>query len=437
MAGLAPRRTALDVLTDVLDKRRALTDVLDRRLAPSPNMALSPRDQGLVRALCYTTLRHLGRIDAVLGDWMQKPLPEGAGPTLHILRLAFAEIGYLRTPAYAAGATAMGLAGADTKAKHFRNVVNALVRRAGNELDSALQELPNDAALPPWLVRGWAEHYGQDKSQAILNALTSEAPLDVTLHKAEDIDEWTKTLEAERLPTGSLRLPSGTAVETLPGYADGRWWIQDAAAALPARLLNPQPGEHIADLCAAPGGKTLQLCAAGANVVAVDQSKDRLKLLEKNLRRTKLSAQCVTANALDWEPSETFDAILLDAPCSATGTIRRHPDLPWIKDASDIRALSELQRSLIIHAGKLLKPGGRLIYSVCSLEAAEGEDLLAAMLEVEPEFANDPFKASELEGIEPFLIDDGWLRTNPADWTEFGGIDGFFAARLIKQSTTA
>lgn len=430
-AGLAPRRAALGVLSDVLDRRRPLSEALDRLNAGREGQALADRDKSLARALAYTTLRQLGRIDAALGEWLQKPLPEGAGPTQHILRLALAEIGYLRTPAYAAGAVAMGLAGSDPEARHFRNLVNALVRRAGRELTPLLEGLPEEVALPAWLVQGWKRHYGAETTKAMIAALTAEPPLDITLKPGQEAAVWAERLNAEMLPTGSLRLRPGLLVDQLDGFAQGDWWVQDAAAALPARLLRPQPGEAIADLCAAPGGKTLQLAAAGADVTAVDLSADRLETLKANLARTGLAARCVAADALTWAPPQPPDAILLDAPCTATGTIRRHPDLPWIKDASDIRALAEVQRGLLLRAIDIVKPGGRILYSVCSLEPQEGDDLIKEVLDAAAGKARlDPITAADCPGIGPFLTSEGTVRTTPADWPDTGHIDGFFAARL-------
>jgi 16S rRNA (cytosine967-C5)-methyltransferase len=235
-----------------------------------------------------------------------------------------------------------------------------------------------------------------------------------------------------RLPTGSVRYPAGTHVAAVPGFAEGRLWVQDAAAALPALLLAPKPGERIADLCAAPGGKTAQLAAAGALVTAVERDPARLARLAENLARWRLTADLVQADVLTWSPPELFDAVLLDAPCSATGTIRRHPDVPHLKRPRDIALLNEAQNKLLAAAGRLLRPGGRLIYAVCSLQPEEGAPRLAAA-----GLRPDPFRKTECTGLPEAITSDGYLHTHPGMWRDRGGMDGFFAARLVRDPSAS
>jgi 16S rRNA (cytosine967-C5)-methyltransferase len=264
--------------------------------------------------------------------------------------------------------------------------------------------------------------YGRDVVTAIETVQALEPPLDLTLRPGFP------SPEGEVLPTGSLRLTAFGQISTLPGYAEGGWWVQDAAAALPARLLGARPGERVLDLCAAPGGKTLQLAAAGAEVTALDVSPTRMARVTANLARTGLAARTVVADALEWEPEERFDAILLDAPCSATGTIRRHPDLPFVKDGSEISGLVALQARLLDRALGWLKPGGRLVFATCSLLPEEGEGQLAAAVARHPGLA---VERVELAGVEPgWWTDAGGLRLRPDHWADRGGMDGFFMARL-------
>ena len=307
-------------------------------------------------------------------------------------------------------------------------MVNAILRRVA-EVDPERW-----AALPPRRLPGWlrgrlASAYGNARAARIEAASARPAPLDLTLR--EPRRDWPERLGAEVLPTRSLRLSGAGQVSALPGYAEGAWWVQDAAAALPARALAPAPGAQVLDLCAAPGGKTLQLAAAGAAVVALDLSETRLARLRENLARTGLSARIVVADALDWAPEAPFDAILLDAPCSATGTLRRHPDLPFVRDAADLKGLRALQAGLIDRAVAWLKPRGRLVFCTCSLLPEEGERLLEAALARHPGLAPDPEAIAALPGLEPeWDAGPGALRITPETWDARGGLDGFFIAAL-------
>jgi 16S rRNA (cytosine967-C5)-methyltransferase len=409
----------------VLEQQKPLDEALDRAFAPH---RLEPRDRGFARLLVATTLRRLGQIDAVLAHFVDRPLPPRAIGARQILRLGAAQLLFLGTPAHAAVGATVALAEGASGAP-FRGLVNAVLRRVA-EQGPALLAAQDEARLnlPEWLWRTWRNAWGEEATRANVTAALQEAPLDLSTR--EDAAAWAARLSAELLPTGSLRLPAGTDVATLPGYAEGAWWVQDAAAALPARLLGNVAGQSVADLCAAPGGKTAQLAAADAEVIAVDRNRERLARVTENMQRLKLKARTATADATQWLPGAPVDAVLLDAPCSATGTVRRHPDLPHVKKPSDVASLAKLQRALLANAVRMLKPGGTLVYATCSLQPEEGEgQAVWAMLNLGLEPL--PISAAELSVPENWLH-DGWLRTQPGFWPERGGVDGFFAARFRK-----
>jgi 16S rRNA (cytosine967-C5)-methyltransferase len=312
---------------------------------------------------------------------------------------------------------------------HLKGLTNAVLRRVAREGVAMLGDRdPARLNTPQWLWESWSATYGEDATRAIAAAHLIEAPLDLT--PRADADFWAGRLEAEKLPTGTLRRPAGGNITELPGYAEGAWWVQDAAAVLPARLLGDVSGKRVADLCAAPGGKTLQLCAAGAHVTAVDISTRRAIRLSENLARAGMTAELVTADASKWIPAEKFDAILLDAPCSGTGTLRRHPDIAWLKDAEDVARLTLAQDRLLVHALGLLKPDGVLVYAVCSLQEDEGLARIAALLGREPSVVRVPIVPEEVPGFEAAVTADGDIRTLPSMWPERGGLDGFYIARL-------
>jgi len=337
-----------------------------------------------------------------------------------VLRLGAAGLLLLETPRHAAVATAVGLARTRGLAP-FAGLINAVLRRVADGGVAALADLDGPRLdTPEWLWTSWG-----DKAREIALAHQHEAPLDLTLKPGAGEPGGV------RLPTGSLRFPAGTRVAELPGFERGDFWVQDAAASWPAKLLAPLAGERVVDLCASPGGKTAQLVAAGASVVAVERDPARLARLRDNLRHWHLRAELVQADASEWTPGLQFDAVLLDAPCSATGTIRRHPDVPYVKRPRDVRALAETQARLLQAAATLLREGGRLIYSVCSLQPEEGVPRVEAAV-ARGDLRRDPFAPAELAALPEALTPDGYLRTLPSMWPEHGGMDGFFAARLIK-----
>ena len=405
--GVVARATAVAILDGVLGEGRMLSDFSGEGLAPA--------DRARALRLAETTLRHLEPADRLLDKHLRKSPPLTVRNTL---RLAVTE--------RAEGAPAHGVVNAAVeitrkggkRSQHLAGLVNAVLRALPDPVTLAPQKLPR------WLRQPLVHSYGRDIVTAIEAVQAQEPPLDLTLR------EGFPHPEGDLLPTGSLRLRSPGQLSALPGYAEGGWWVQDAAAALPAKLLQPMPGERILDLCAAPGGKTLQLAAAGVQVTALDISAPRMPRLQANLARTGLTASLVTADALHWQPDAPFDAILLDAPCSASGTIRRHPDLPFVKDGSELPSLTVLQTALIDRALTWLKPGGRLVFSTCSLFPEEGEAQLTAALARHPSLTVD---RPDLSGLDPaWWTPEGALRLRPDHWAERGGMDGFFLARLRK-----
>ena len=418
---LAPRRVAFDVLVSCLDKGQPLDDALANHKGFP---ALDPRDRAFVRLLLATTLRRLGEIDSVLGGLIERPLDGGNAFALQVLRLGAAQLLFVGTPGHAAVDTSVRLI-ESLGMPHLKGLANAVLRRVARDGVTLLGDRdPARLNTPQWLWESWSAAYGEEKTRAIAAAHLVEAPLDVT--PRSNAEFWAGRLEGELLPTGTIRRASGGYIAELPGFAEGAWWVQDAAAALPVRLLGDVSGKRVADLCAAPGGKTLQLCVAGAQVTAIDISGRRMARLGENLSRMGLAAELVTSDANKWHPAEKFDAVLLDAPCSGTGTLRRHPDIAWLKDEEDVARLTLTQDRLLVHALDLLKPGGVLVYAVCSLQEDEGPARIAALLARHCNLHRRPIEASELPGLETALTPEGDVRTLPSM-----GVDGFYIARLV------
>ncbi|MBL8543323.1 MAG: methyltransferase domain-containing protein [Hyphomonadaceae bacterium] len=415
------RLAAAELLVAVMEKGRSLDEALSETRSFN---ALEGRDRAFARALVTAALRRLGGINAVLSRFLQKPLPETAALGRALLHIGAAQLLVLGTPAHAAVGETVEAAKQWRETRGFANLMNAVLRRVAREGADIMAALPPGADLPAWLYTRWRAAYGAD-AERIAAALLHEPPLDLSVKS--NAEDWAAKLLGVLTPTGSVRLTQAAPIDELPGFADGAWWVQDAAAALPARLLGEVRGKRVLDLCAAPGGKTLQLAAAGAHVTAVDKSQARLKRLRENLERTKLSAEVICADALEFRAAP-FDAVLLDAPCTSTGTLRRHPDVAWLRRPSDIRALSELQQRLVAAAAELLKPGGILVYAVCSLEPEEGPAIVSEALR--QGWRRAPLRAGDIPGAEHFITGDGDLRTHPGQWPEIGGLDGFYAARL-------
>ena len=417
------RAAALDILGSVVTERTRL----DEALARHPGLGrLAPRDRAFARLLAATTLRRLGQIDALIADCLERPLAPNAARTRDILRLGVCQLVFLGTPPHAAIDGAVSLVGRN---RAYRGLVNAVLRRIARHGPGLAAG--HDAArlnTPDWLWQSWTAAYGEGTARAIAEAHLAEPPLDLTV-KA-DPQAWADRLDARLLPTGTLRRGPGGAVGDLDGYAAGAWWVQDAAAALPVRLLGDVAGEAVIELCAAPGGKTAQLCAAGARVTAVDRDPARRARLEENLARLRLTAETVCADATAWRPAAPARRVLLDAPCSATGAIRRHPDIPRIKVPADVARLARVQDGLLDAAAAMLATGGALVYCVCSLEPEEGPERVAALLARNPGLAREAVDDDRLAGLGGLLAGDGALRTLPCHLAEWGGLDGFYAVRL-------
>ncbi len=424
MARGDPRMVALDALVACLEDGEPLDGALerDRRFG-----ALEPRDRALVSAVTAETCRRLGQIDALVRACLRKPLPRRGRVPRAILRMAVAQLLFLGVAPHAAVSTAVGLA--RERAAAHAPLVNAVLRRLGREGASLVAG--QDAArlnTPDWLRLSWTGAYGEEAARAIAEAHGTRAPLDLSV--AADPAGWAARLDARLLPTGSLRRAAAGPVDALPGYAAGGWWVQDAAASLPARLLGDVAGKRVVDLCAAPGGKTAQLAAAGARVTAVDLSERRLGRLTANMARLGFAVETVVADATAWRPDDPADAVLLDAPCSGTGAIRRHPDIAWTKRPDDPARLARLQARTIDNAIACLKPGGVLVYAVCSLQPEEGEAQFARVLERHADIRPVPVAAAEIGGFGEAVDRSGRLRTLPCHMAGEGGMDGFFAMRL-------
>ncbi|HUI34962.1 MAG TPA: transcription antitermination factor NusB [Stellaceae bacterium] len=424
------RQIALDLIGSVLGRERPLDESIDDNLTMGQ---LSLRDRAFARLLVATVLRRLGQIDELIGGCLATPLPPRAAVVHDILRLGIAQLLFLHTPPHAAVATSVDLAQSRGFPSH-KGLVNAVLRRLSVEGPDRVAA--QDAAAlntPRWLWESWSCHYGEAAARSIAIAHLREAPLDLTVRSSAT--EWCEKLSATRLPTGTIRRAGGGAVATLPGYAEGAWWVQDAAAALPVRLFGDVAGLSVIDLCAAPGGKTAQLADAGAFVTAVDRSSRRLARLVANLKRLSLPAAAIAADGVTWRPERPADAVLLDAPCTATGAIRRHPDVPHLKRPADVSRLAAIQERLLRAAIDMLRPGGMLVYCTCSLEPEEGPGQIENLLRSNAPVVRQPLSAAEMDIPAEWLTEDGDLRTLPFHLAEHDGLDGFYGARLVKCGT--
>jgi 16S rRNA (cytosine967-C5)-methyltransferase len=418
--GLPAREGALALIEAALSRRGGL----DEAASANAFRFLEPRERAFARALAMAALRHLGPIDrALAGKLAKEPPPR----VRNLLRLGATQAFFLEVPAFAAVATSVELAGAHKASRPFKGLVNAVLR--GLLRDGGLSDASEHLA-PPWLYARWVSAFGRDTADAVAAQIGFEPATDLSLKPDFDAAALAAELEGEILPGGTLRTERRGDVSAWPAFEDGVWWIQDAAAAIPARLLNLKPGETALDLCAAPGGKTLQMVAAGAQVTAVDRSPARLGRVTENLARMNLTAEVIAADAGVWEDTRTFDAVLLDAPCSATGTFRRHPDVLWAARPGDVASLAGVQGKLLDSAAGRLKPGGRLVYCVCSLEPEEGEAQVEAFLARRPDMALDPIASEEGGAPAASLTSRGTLRILPHH--REGGLDGFFTARFVK-----
>lgn len=422
LAAIVDRQTSFDGLVDPINGNRAFRD-------------LTGPDQALVRAILLATLRHLPLIDSFIGRLVDKPLPDGARSLAHILHIAAAQILYLDIPDHAAVDIAVEQAQRDPRSRRFAPLVNAVLRRMARDKIPTMEQLRMSVVnAPQWFADRLYAAYG-DQSRAILQAHSTEPAIDLTVKS--DPAGWAERLGGLVLPTGSVRLADiGGPITELPGFAEGQWWVQDAAASIPVRLFGAVENLRIADLCAAPGGKTAQLAAAGAVVTAVDLSQNRLKRLMQNMDRLQLHVDIQQADILKWQVDTPFDGVLLDAPCSSTGTVRRHPDIPWTKSPRDIEKLADLQERMLMKAITLVKPGGRVVFSNCSLDPQEGEEVTRKLLASQPQLARHPIDPGDWPGLEQAITADGEIRTTPAmlpdDNPRLAGLDGFFASVLVR-----
>ena len=425
VAGVPARAAAVKILGDVLRKRRPLDAVETDVIAQS---GLEPRDAGFARAIAGETLRRFGQIDALIRAFVPKaPPPHRSGPTLEILMAGVCELLFLDVAPHAAVDAANRLASADQKAVHFKPLINAVLRRVSKEGKEFLATKdPDRLNTPDWLWQSWRAAYGDQTARAIAGVHLRQPPTDFVLK--EDASAPTG---ATHLFGNVWRMADTGRVDLLEGFGEGAWWVQDFAASLPARLLGDVRGKRVMDLCAAPGGKTMQLAAMGAQVTAVEREPSRMARLRENLARAKLDAELIEADMRDVEIAPA-PFVLLDAPCSATGTIRRHPELPWIKNASDINLTAQAAGELLDVAGGMVAPGGMLIFAVCSLEPEEGQEQVADFLARNDGFQRKPIVADEVFNLRELIDASGDLRTLPCHLAQQGGMDGFYAARLVR-----
>lgn len=412
----------------VLDDGEPLEHLLDHE----GDTVLAANDRALARAIASTVLRRRFQIDQILAALMEKPLGKRGGVAMHIMRLAVAQILFMEVPDHAAVSVAMDIAKSDHKARHFSRLINGVLRQLIRERESVLAALQPRDILPAWLSESWEKAYGHDVRDLIAESLCHEPYLDLAHKPGVDISD----LGGVTLPTGAIRLKLKGSVPDLPGFAHGDWWVQDAAASLAASLLGDVEGCHVLDLCAAPGGKAAFLASRGADIVALDVSAARLVKLKDNFKRLKLKAQTVTCDVMDYQPDTLFDAVLLDAPCSATGTARKHPDIFSLKSPAQVSVMATLQKKMFKRAVGFLKPGGTLIYCTCSLQVEEGEAILSTITKDELPLDILPVTPAETGGVSEIIRADGTIRTLPYHMRQgdpvFSGMDGFFIARFQK-----
>ncbi len=422
------RLSAMVALAHTIDKGKPLDSAwaADRHFA-----SMSPSDKAFTQLLVKTVLRRLGQIDELIGKFLEHPLTSKTARITHILRLGIAQLIWLETPPHAAVHSSVEMT-KQIKMEKFSGLINAVLKRVIKEGREIIEK--QDAAklnTPQWLWDAWEKAYGAEKTRKIADMHMTEPPLDITVK--DDPASWAEQLGGVVLPTGSVRLRDAKNITHLKGFADGGWWVQDVAATIPARLLGDVKDKRVIDLCAAPGGKTAQLAAAGAKVSAVDRSKERITILKTNIHRLKLQAEYITTDASKWLPTFAPDAILLDAPCSATGTLRRHPDVAWHRKPDDITRLAETQHKLLHHALNILKSGGTLVYSVCSLQPEEGEQQITKILAERDDISLVPVNPPTIGEMKECLTGRGEVRTLPFHLGELDGMDGFFAAVLLKK----
>ena len=428
-----PRFAAFWILEDVLVRDQPLDQAEPARIDDRAD----PRDRAFCRHLVYACLRHQGELRKLTKKYLRQT-PTGRGRSVAtIVQLGLAQILFTDVPPYAAADKTVELC-RKARLGGFTKLVNAIMRRAVDDAPAAMAKLDADYLnTPGWLRETWTQAFGDAGARAITAAHQIEPPLDIVIKDVATTEQWAPDLGGQIIRPGVIRTRSSGGIQALNGFDAGAWWVQDVAATLPVEMLGDVSGQRIADLCAAPGGKTLQLAARGAEVTAIDRSANRLKRLRDNLKRTGLKAAVETTDATTWTPAAPFDAVLLDAPCSATGTIRRHPDIPWLRSPDDIEKLGKLQARLLRHAIDLVKPGGLIVYCTCSLQPEEGERQIEALLASGVPVERVPLSEAEAVALisgEQIVTKSGDLRTLPSMMDADGGMDGFFAARLKRVS---
>jgi 16S rRNA (cytosine967-C5)-methyltransferase len=424
------RLAAFDLLKHVFTKKLDLEEALSRS---SAYKALEPNDKGFARMIASTVLRRYGQMLMLINKFKDHPEPLHPQDLELIICIGLAQILCMRTPAHAALNETVNLCN-PLKLSKCKGLVNGILRNIDRDGRAMFDEMTDDMCIPSWLYEGWQREYGSEQAQFMAEACLKEAPLDICVKNREDINVWQQNLSAELLPTGALRLHEKIDVESLQGFQLGAWWVQDFAAQIPAKLLGDLRGKKVLDFCAAPGGKTMQLAAQGASVTALDRSVQRMERLRENTVRIGVqdNVKTIVADALTHKSDELYDAVLLDAPCTATGTIRRHPDLLHLKSEKDVQRLNDLQCKILDKAAKCVKPLGTLIYATCSLQKQEGEDVIEQFLAKNERFRRQKIEALELGGLTQLITPLGDLRCLPHYLKDQGGMDGFYAARLVK-----
>ena len=430
--GLPARQAAARLLSAVVDKKTSLDGLTDNEHGHPQYLALEMRDRMLVRAILGAALRHRADIERIFKSYLDRPLPQNALSLRHLLHVAAAQVLYLDVPDHAAIDLAVTAAKSDPRNQRFSGLVNAILRKLARNADKERAQSSTIENIPAWFSHMLIENYGREKAAKILAAQANEPPIDISVKSNPEM--WAEKLGGHVLFNGTVRLEHVEgAVSDLEGYQQGEWWVQDAAASLPARLLGNIKDKAVADLCAAPGGKTAELAVQGAHVTAIDLSENRLKRLQRNMERLDLKVATWVGNLKDFKLQELFDAVLLDAPCSSTGTIRRHPDILWTKDVSDVEKLAKLQLELLVASISLVKIGGLIVFANCSIARQEGEELVDAVLSSRNDIMLVPIRDEEVGG-KTELLSNGVLRTTPADLEgqtpSLSGMDGFFAARF-------
>lgn len=431
-AGLATRKAAVKLLANVLQDKRPLDEAIGRYGTSGPLQDLLPKDRAFARAIVSTALRRKGQLDEIISRFLEKPLPKKCGNLKEILLCGAAQMIFMDTPPHAAIDLAVRHCKGERRSFRFSSLANAVLRRI-SEYGKSMAENQDYVRVntPEWLWNRWEKTYGTEQTELIAHSHMQEAALDLTVKS--NPEGWAEKLGGYPLPNGSVRILHKGRIEQIEGYDDGEWWVQDIAAALCAPLLGHVQGLQVADLCAAPGGKTAQLANAGAHVTAVDISAKRLDRLAENMIRLGLRAEIVESDVTIWQPREQFDAVLVDAPCSATGTIRRHPDLPHLKSEADILELASLQERVLENSLNIVKRGGVIVYCTCSLEPEEGIDQIARFLERHPNVRLEPVRPAEVSDYNEWIY-EGCIRSLPsglpAEDPQYAGMDGFFAARM-------